>query len=190
MPCSWAGGGFKCWVTRPGSMGQLAQLPSWPDTPGWCWNMGPVNAEKSLGGNRLLQEPTVSHSTKPRVYAHSFPWRQRGPSYGLLFPQVKALSFVPCRESPCQTPSPPNHRFSSISAAAEPCGGRQYPNCFPSNNLSRTTAANLKRRFSDRSFGRWGALCRDPWTVWICFLKLLWDGCHLWKRFLMSKAKI
>lgn len=150
--------------------------------PSECWEIL-TRKQASAGAHRQsFHKATSLRPLFPLETARSLLWPVVSPSKGLIICTVQ--------RKPMSDPSPPNHRFSSISAAAEPCGGRQYPNCFPSNNLSRTTAANLKPRFSDRSFGRWGALCRDPWTVGICFLKLLWDGCHLWKRFLMSKAKI
>lgn len=142
---------FKCWVTRPGNMGQLAQ---------YCQValISPDDAETRP--RRMLRNPyaeTGACSNPPSVIpqSHEFtPTLSPGDSavpVACCFPKSYHLYRA---EKARVRPPPPNHCFSSISVAAKPCGGRQYPNCFPSNNLSQTTAANLKRRFSDRSFGR------------------------------------
>lgn len=84
--------------------------------------------------------------------------------------------------------------FINLFLAAEPHRGRQYLNCFQSNNSPQTTVkamtANLNPKpwmLSDACTGRWAAICRGPCTTFVLF-KALGYGCHLWDLFLFLQV--
>jgi hypothetical protein len=69
--------------------------------------------------------------------------RQCNHSRRLLFSQGKAMSFVLLRERHVRLTRPKCLLFIKLFVAPEPHGGRQYPNCFPSNISPQTTTKTM-----------------------------------------------